>query len=121
MTLFILLKYIIYILKNNLLLLIYKTFLGAVMTELAIAVIAQVLGQLAAMAVGATIGAIIDSSASLTMPWYSNIWLIFPLFWLPCASVYALVPNLINCWRSEKVYIIIIFFSISIFKFKLLC
>lgn len=45
----------------------------------------------------------IDGVATLAMPWYSNVWLIFPFYWCPYLAAHISVVLLVNYWRSEKV------------------
>lgn len=77
--------------------------LGEVLLEFTIAVGARILGYLVGIGLTAVFAAIIDSAADLTMPWYSNVWLIFPLYWCPALVACALIVYLVDLWREKKV------------------
>lgn len=78
-------------------------FTEAVLIELGIFICIRMVAMGAAIAVTSIFGLIVNSAATLAMPWYSNVWLLFPLYWCPCLVTYAMVPHFANLWRSKKV------------------
>ncbi|XP_077288076.1 uncharacterized protein LOC143912654 [Arctopsyche grandis] len=74
----------------------------AVLWEFLIAIGARLAAQLATFGIGAAVSAIVDAAATLAMPWFANVWLIFPLYWCPCLVVYAIIPWLVDMWREKK-------------------
>lgn len=77
--------------------------LKSIIKELIIALAARILGMIISIGIVTGLACIINITAPLAMVWFSNVWLIFPLYWCPCLVVSSLVPHLVGLWRSKKV------------------